>query len=178
MASKCCSKQIMFAGLIFFLYKAGESMLDATIRPYIIQAVCRDRYRANVTMCYDASMQSQEQQEDIQSAASNYLIYYRILVNVPAILLGLVWGAWSDHHGRKLPMMIPSLGITKPFAGYELFWVVCWFASFWYSSGIHGLEDNIYCSLFPPCILSTNHCCFHQGHGSSLFQRKNTREFL
>ena len=35
---------------------------------------------------------------------------YRILVNVPAVFLGLFCGAWSDVTGRKLPMMIPSLG--------------------------------------------------------------------
>lgn len=35
---------------------------------------------------------------------------YRILANVPAIILSLFCGAWSDQTGRKLPMMIPSVG--------------------------------------------------------------------
>ncbi|XP_012940852.2 proton-coupled folate transporter [Aplysia californica] len=42
--------------------------------------------------------------------AATFLMIYRVLVNVPAMFLGLFCGAWSDHTGRKLPMMIPSLG--------------------------------------------------------------------
>ena len=30
--------------IIIFLYKIGEALLDATIRPYIITAVCNDFY--------------------------------------------------------------------------------------------------------------------------------------
>ncbi|ESO97503.1 hypothetical protein LOTGIDRAFT_152593 [Lottia gigantea] len=104
------SKQGLITGVVFFLYKAGESMLDATIRPYIIHAICRDNFPENTSICVDTSSQSKLQQENIQERASTYLIYYRILVNVPAIVLGLVWGAWSDKHSRKLPMMVPSLG--------------------------------------------------------------------
>ncbi|KAL8576088.1 hypothetical protein ACOMHN_001438 [Nucella lapillus] len=30
--------------LVIFLYKVGEALLDATVRPYIVSAVCRDLY--------------------------------------------------------------------------------------------------------------------------------------
>ncbi|GFR80394.1 solute carrier family 46 member 3 [Elysia marginata] len=33
------------AEIVFFLYKTGEAMLDAAIRPYIIRAVCEDLTR-------------------------------------------------------------------------------------------------------------------------------------
>ena len=29
-------------GLVFFLYKTGEAMLDAAVRPFVIRAVCED----------------------------------------------------------------------------------------------------------------------------------------
>ena len=35
---------------------------------------------------------------------------YKILVNMPAIVLGLFCGAWSDQVGRKLPIALPCLG--------------------------------------------------------------------
>lgn len=30
------------AEIVFFLYKTGEAMLDATVRPFVIDAVCQD----------------------------------------------------------------------------------------------------------------------------------------
>ncbi|XP_046380482.1 solute carrier family 46 member 3-like [Haliotis rufescens] len=104
-----CSFSTFMAETIFFLYKTGESMLDATIRPYIVQAVCKHMYHRNTTVCTEISLFHQHE-DKIQSEAASYLMYYRILVNVPAIVLGLFCGAWSDEYGRKIPMMIPSLG--------------------------------------------------------------------
>lgn len=84
-------------------------MLDASIRPYIIRVVCHTRFPTNVSIC--SNLNSFPNLEDeIQSEAGNYLIYYRMLVNFPAIFLGLFCGAWSDKYGRKIPMMLPSLG--------------------------------------------------------------------
>lgn len=100
---------IILAELIFFLYKTGESMLDATIRPYIIRVVCHAKFPTNDSVCSHLDRYP-NLEDDVQSEAGNYLIYYRMLVNFPAILLGLFCGAWSDKYGRKIPMMLPSLG--------------------------------------------------------------------
>ncbi|XP_067649602.1 lysosomal proton-coupled steroid conjugate and bile acid symporter SLC46A3-like [Haliotis asinina] len=97
------------AETIFFMYKTGESMLDATIGPYILQAVCRDMFRLNTTVCTEIGLFHQHE-DKIQNKAASFLIYYRMLVNVPALVLGLFCGAWSDEYGRKIPMMIPCLG--------------------------------------------------------------------
>ncbi|XP_060575526.1 LOW QUALITY PROTEIN: tetracycline resistance protein, class G-like [Ruditapes philippinarum] len=103
-----CSIPIMLAELIFFVYKTGESMLDATIRPYIIRVVCHSRFPTNDSLCRNLDA-FPVLEDEIQSEAGNYLIYYRMLVNFPAIFLGLFCGAWSDKYGRKIPMMLPSL---------------------------------------------------------------------
>ncbi|KAK3084132.1 hypothetical protein FSP39_010770 [Pinctada imbricata] len=104
-----CSFNFLMVDLIFFLYKTGESMLDATIRPYIVRTVCREVFPANETTCIN--LDSYPVLEDyVQSVSASYLIYYRILVNIPAVILGLLCGTYSDRYGRKIPIMLPSLG--------------------------------------------------------------------
>lgn len=107
--SNLCSVSGASAEVVFFLYKTGESMLDATIRPYIVDTVCTVNYPQNSTICENLDLFPDEENM-VQKEASHYVMYYRILVNVPAIFLGLFCGAWSDQFGRKIPMMIPSLG--------------------------------------------------------------------
>ncbi|KAK3589139.1 hypothetical protein CHS0354_017106 [Potamilus streckersoni] len=107
--SPCCSLSMVLAEIVFLLYKTGESMLDATTRPYIIRIVCHGRYPDNDSICRNLD-QYPNLEDDIQGEAGMYLVYYRILVNLPAIFLGLFCGAWSDKYGRKIPMMLPSLG--------------------------------------------------------------------
>ncbi|RUS89235.1 hypothetical protein EGW08_002978 [Elysia chlorotica] len=118
------------AEIVFFLYKTGEAMLDAAVRPYIIRAVCEDLTRDvvvingqwasrqkvvdNITMatiepCFYLK-ELPDLENEVQERSATYLMIYRILINVPAVFLGLFCGAWSDRTGRKLPMMLPSLG--------------------------------------------------------------------
>ena len=104
-----CSPSFLVVDLVFFLYKTGESMLDATIRPYIVRTVCREQFPSNQSICINIG--SYPVLEDyVQSVSASYLIYYRILVNVPAVVLGLLCGTYSDKYGRKIPIMLPSLG--------------------------------------------------------------------
>lgn len=104
-----CKSNIIVVTIIFFLYKTGESMLDATTRPYILKAVCHENFPFNATYCRRIDLHPKVE-SDIQRQSASYLIYYRILINVPSVILGLFCGAYSDKYGRKIPMMLPSLG--------------------------------------------------------------------
>lgn len=99
--------------IIFFLYKVGESMLDTTTKPYLVTAVCYDTYMygkdKNNTLCMDLDKHP-ELENHMQSLSGNYLIYYRLLLNIPAIPLALLCGSYSDRYGRKIPVLLPSLG--------------------------------------------------------------------
>ncbi|KAL8610821.1 hypothetical protein ACOMHN_056676 [Nucella lapillus] len=46
----------------------------------------------------------------LQRQAAGIVVAHRLLTSVPAIVLGLFCGAWSDTRGRKLPAMVPSAG--------------------------------------------------------------------
>ncbi|KAK7455713.1 hypothetical protein BaRGS_00039453 [Batillaria attramentaria] len=142
--------------LVIFLFKVGESLLDATIRPYVVSAVCSDLYpeqnyheywyqddhdhyrhitntihNATDDVCgrlselperltYEGKLDSilkcdvichfTQVGAIVQQHAAGVLVAHRVLVNVPAVILGLFCGAWSDIRGRKLPMMAPSAG--------------------------------------------------------------------
>lgn len=97
--------------LIFFLYNVGDSMLDAVLRPNIPQIVCFNMFPDRLAMCRNLE-DTPDLEDDVQKQATNYIIYHKCLSNFPALILGLFCGAWSDKYGRKLPMVLPSIGTT------------------------------------------------------------------
>lgn len=108
-----CGFSFIVVDLIFFLYKTGESMLDATTRPYLVRAVCyeifKDEKGKNETTCMNLN-EYPVLEDYIQSQSANYLVYFRLLLNIPAIALSLFCGSYSDRYGRKIPILLPSLG--------------------------------------------------------------------
>ncbi len=64
---------------------------------------------SNMSIC--GTLQEHPDIEDeIQQESAKYIMAYKILLNLPAVLLGLFCGAWSDRIGRKLPVMLPCVG--------------------------------------------------------------------
>lgn len=97
--------------IIFLLYNVGDSMLDAVLRPNIPQIVCFNMFPDRIDMCRNLET-TPDLEDDVQKEATNYIIYHKCLSNFPALILGLFCGAWSDKYGRKLPMVLPSIGTT------------------------------------------------------------------
>lgn len=57
-----------------------------------------------------------EQQADldylnrVQAATARYMIIYKVVSTVPTVLITIFIGAWSDKHGRKMPIVIALAG--------------------------------------------------------------------
>ena len=97
--------------IVFFIYNIGDSMLDAVLRPNIPQIVCFNMFPETIDRCYNLENYP-DIEDDVQKQATTYIVYYKVLSNLPALVLGLFCGAWSDKYGRKLPMVLPSIGTT------------------------------------------------------------------
>ena len=74
----------------------------------IIAKVCKDLgYSQDI--CDDIN--SHEEEEDaVQTRASQINMYLSILGSLPCMLVALFIGPWSDKNGRKPVMIIPMIG--------------------------------------------------------------------
>ena len=104
----CCDVNFIVIEVIFFLFKMGDAMLDPTCRLFIYQGVCMEHF-SNETTCYNLK-DFPEREELVQTQSASYIMYYKLLLNLPAVFLGLCCGAWSDRVGRKLPVLMSPLG--------------------------------------------------------------------
>ena len=83
-------------------------MLEPSVRLFIYQSVCFENY-PNDTTCIKLH-EYPARENHVQHISSTYIMIYKILINLPAVFLGLFCGAWSDKIGRKLPVMLPCVG--------------------------------------------------------------------
>jgi len=107
-----CPPGALSAEVVFFLFKIGEALLEPTVRLYIMEGVCRQMLTFHNESWIRCSHLSDypDKEDDVQATAANYLMYYKLIVNLPALLLLLFCGAWSDRVGRKLPVILSSFG--------------------------------------------------------------------
>ena len=115
-----------FAALVpeitYFVYKIALSILEPTVRLLIYRSVCIDvaeiYLSSNSTIdnitdsspCRASLAPYPDLEDMVQSQAADYMIISKILMNVPAILLGFFCGGWSDIVGRRMPMFITCAG--------------------------------------------------------------------
>ena len=101
--------QLIYIGIAFFLFKAGENMLETVIRPQIVHIICLKQLYNNLTVCSHLH-HYREEENSVQEEASLYLFLYRFTSNLPSAVSGILLGAWSDTHGRGLPMISSCIG--------------------------------------------------------------------
>ncbi|XP_060572358.1 proton-coupled folate transporter-like [Ruditapes philippinarum] len=112
-AKNCLSSsriQLTIIGVTYFFFRTGVSMFDTIVGPYLLRAVCEKRFLNNITICGNIE-QLPVIESEVRKEAGIYFIIYRLFVSVPVIFSGLFFGAWSDKRGRKIPMLVPCVGI-------------------------------------------------------------------
>ncbi|XP_046343788.2 solute carrier family 46 member 3-like isoform X2 [Haliotis rufescens] len=101
---------------VLFLYMIGSFLTYPTFQAFVFDKICIDSY--NKTFC--TSLQNKTFQEDhkteedyVQSQTSYWILKKNVVELVPSCLLVLfLLGSWGDKVGRKLPVILPSLGAT------------------------------------------------------------------
>lgn len=104
-----CTTVNVVAEVVFFLFKTGEALLEPTARLYIARGVCVQQNYNESSVCENLNM-FPDKENNVQQISAKFLAYYKLILNLPALLLAAFCGAWSDRVGRKLPIILSSFG--------------------------------------------------------------------
>lgn len=74
----------------------------------LLSQVCREQ-NFDLDVCANLSSHT-EAQTSVQEEVTTINMYLELLTNLPAVFFVLFLGSWSDKHGRKIPMLLPSCG--------------------------------------------------------------------
>ncbi|ELT95312.1 hypothetical protein CAPTEDRAFT_201470 [Capitella teleta] len=96
------------AEILILIFKIAESMLEPSVRLYIYDSVCLESFPDSSTCSHLSEDASAELQ--VQRSSAAYIMHYKLLLNLPAMVLVLFCGAWSDRAGRKIPVIITCFG--------------------------------------------------------------------
>ncbi|GAV04910.1 hypothetical protein RvY_15112 [Ramazzottius varieornatus] len=88
-------------------------MFNTFQRELIKRQVCETLLNSTSTIDCNRFNDSQHKDlgDQIKSQTARYQLYIDIIASVPPIFLAPFVGSWSDIFGRKLPMVIPLLGM-------------------------------------------------------------------
>ncbi|XP_072046555.1 proton-coupled folate transporter-like [Amphiura filiformis] len=85
---------------------------------YLQRRIATDKYNytlpntSNATCDINSSSPDFYIQKEIQSEASQWMLYLNACATFPPLISTIIIGAWSDIHGRKIAIGLPVLGCT------------------------------------------------------------------
>ncbi|XP_070578160.1 proton-coupled folate transporter-like [Ptychodera flava] len=91
---------------VMFLNMLGSFLQYTSVQHLIYEKTCMQLY--NSSIC-DNLTHHKEEEEQVQTGTSHWLIYLNLVQTVPSILTALFLGSWSDRIGRKIPMTMPCI---------------------------------------------------------------------
>ncbi|XP_072368475.1 lysosomal proton-coupled steroid conjugate and bile acid symporter SLC46A3 [Scyliorhinus torazame] len=136
---------------VMFLYLASTYLSTFAIQRLVLAKICEDQYGED-DICSNLSLHPEESLI-IQSKASYVLLLYIAVLIILSIPPSVLLGAWSDQAGRKLGMILPSIGasiggavfiVMVQVKGMSVYW--CVFASA--LIGIFGNNAAIFLSVY------------------------------
>ena len=121
--SVCCGACVSPAAFTVepavLLFCLASGLAGPTSAALWYRKVCDARF--DVTTCAHLSNASFSAQElAVQRDASRWLFYEKLCYSLPAVVLTVVYGSWSDRFSRRLPLLLPAVGALLNAANYML----------------------------------------------------------
>ncbi|OUC42411.1 hypothetical protein D917_02974 [Trichinella nativa] len=110
---KLCRTKCTVTGPELFLFLIGISigLYISAYSPFILFKVCLHYVSSNSLSNVDCmSITNSTVQSKVEAEASVYLVFLQLANTIPGIFSVLLVSAWSDAHGRKLPLLCCSAG--------------------------------------------------------------------
>ncbi|XP_041038630.1 proton-coupled folate transporter [Carcharodon carcharias] len=131
---------------VIFLYLASTFLNTFALQRLVLVKVCEDQY--NEDICNNLLLQPEESLV-IQTKASYVLLLYTAVLTILSIPPSVLLGAWSDQAGRKLGMILPSIGASIGGAIFIVMVQVKGMSVYWciFASALIGIFGN-YVAVF------------------------------
>lgn len=125
------------------LYHICYAMIEPSVKVHIYETLCS---MTNISTDCSSMAKGDEAsmmlEEAVQKNAANSLVYMKLMRSVPALLIIMFCGAWSDHIGRKVSVFAQKQ--NSMLCGH-------WSLVIWY----------VHISLESGCTNSTNNSPLH-----------------
>lgn len=112
----CCDKVASFLSAItiepaVFLYVIGFGLDVVFIKNLWVDKTCLFYFNFSAEICSNLnSGRFPAEQDMVQRQVTRYNVYCAVIQHVPAVVVVMVLGAWSDLRDRRLPILVPMLG--------------------------------------------------------------------
>ena len=91
--------------VITLLYHICYAMIEPSIKVHIYESLCSvGNYSTDCSTLTSKDKTSVMLEDAIQKYAANSLVYLKLLRSLPALLMIIFCGAWSDNIGRKVSL--------------------------------------------------------------------------
>ena len=107
MRTKSIYVEPLLFGYMFCIY-----LLNPVEQQLVYQKVCLKHFNESYCEAIHSSDNEiyQNHQKVIQEETAQWEIYFDVARSLPAVFITIIYGAWSDHVGRKAVMILPIVG--------------------------------------------------------------------
>ena len=100
---------------VLFSYMLCMFMAFPLIQQVAFKKICHEKYDDEI--CKNLS---KSQEDFVHQKTSKWILYQSVSLTLPSIVASLILGSWSDKVGRKVILILPSIGSVLLYINYIL----------------------------------------------------------
>ena len=100
---------------VIFFYMMCRFMLNPLSQQLALKKICHQEYGDEI--CKNLT---KSQEDFVHQKTSKWILYQSVAWTLPSIFASLILGSWSDKVGRKVILILPSVGSVLLYVNYVL----------------------------------------------------------